>query len=264
MPLAAAASFPQAQTTQKKTPPRLAAKTVQPVQDKWLIGILKVEGNSDYTAEQAPAIAGIKVGDQVGRRDFKTAPDRLMATGVFESVGYGFEPDGTKNAQVATFRVAEVTPVFPIHFENLGAPDEDPVQVLRQRDPRFSAATVPDRKPVMERYAGWLQEFLAAKAEGGKAPKVNGEVARLAPVAVFYPLRCGRVFAPRYNSNRTAPQCPNNAKKIALNPHIGGSPAGRFRRGAEPRGLDARRPMGRDDSLPGGLAGAYAQPHHEC
>jgi hypothetical protein len=41
---------------------------------------------------------------------------------------------------VATFRRAEVPPVFPIHFENLGAPDEDLLRVLRQRDPLFSAA----------------------------------------------------------------------------------------------------------------------------
>jgi outer membrane protein assembly factor BamA len=96
MLLAAAASFPQAQTTQKKAPPKPAAKTVQPVQDKWPIGTLKVGGNSDYTAEQVPAIAGIKVGNLVGRRDFETARDRLMATGVFDLVGDGFEPDGTK------------------------------------------------------------------------------------------------------------------------------------------------------------------------
>jgi outer membrane protein assembly factor BamA len=180
--LAAAASFPQAQTTQKKTPAKPVAKTVQPVQDKWPIGTLKVEGNSNYTAEQVLAIAGIKVGDLVGRRDFETARERLMATGVFDSVGYGFEPDETKKAYVATFRVTEVTPVFPIHFENLGAPDADLLQVLRQRDPLFSAAKTPASKQVMERYAGWLQEFLAARAAAdGKAPKVSGEIAQLAP-----------------------------------------------------------------------------------
>jgi hypothetical protein len=65
-------------------------------------------------------------------------------------------------------------PAFPIHFENLGAPDKDLLEVLRQRDPRFSAAKVPASRPLMERHAGWLQEFLATKAEGGKARKVAG------------------------------------------------------------------------------------------
>jgi hypothetical protein len=59
--LAVAASFPQAQTTQKKTSPKPAAKTVQAVQDKRPIATLKVEGNFDYTAEQVPAIAGMRV-----------------------------------------------------------------------------------------------------------------------------------------------------------------------------------------------------------
>ena len=181
--LAAAAGFAQAKAPQKTAAPQ------QP--DKWPIGTLKVEGNSNYTAEQVLAVAGLKAGGVAGRRDFETARERLMATGAFESVGYAFEPDGTGKAYVVTFRVAEAMPVFPIRFENLGAPDAELLRVLGERDPLFSAAKTPAAKPVMERYAGWLQEFLAARAGAdGKALKVAGEVAQLAPgelAVVFRP-----------------------------------------------------------------------------
>jgi outer membrane protein assembly factor BamA len=181
--LGAAAGFPQARAPQKAAAP--------PQPDKWPIATLKVEGNSNYTAEQVLAVAGLKAGDLAGRRDFETARERLMATGAFESVGYAFEPDGTGKAYVATFRVAEAMPVFPIRFENLGAPAADLERVLRDRDPLFSAAKTPATKLVVERYAGWLQEYLAARAGAdGKAPKVAGEVAQFAPgelAVVFRP-----------------------------------------------------------------------------
>jgi len=187
--LAAAAALPQAQTPQKKAPPKPAPKTQ--VQDKWPIGSLKLEGNVNYTAEQLWAVAGLKIGDVAGRTEFDAARQRLIATGAFESVGYGYEPDDTKKAYTATFRVLEFTPVFPIRLEELGTPDADMLQVLRDHDPLFSAAKVPASKPLMDRYAGWLTEFLAAKTGAdGKAPTVMGEVSQFAPgelAVVFRP-----------------------------------------------------------------------------
>jgi outer membrane protein assembly factor BamA len=194
--LGAAAGFPQARAPQK-TAPKAAPAAPQP--DKWPIGTLKVEGNSNYSAEQVLGVAGLKPGTLASRRDFETARERLMATGAFESVGYSFEPDETKKAYVATFRVAEAMPVFPIRFENLGADAADLERVLRERDPLFSPAKTPATKLVLERYSGWLQEFLAARAGAdGKAPKVAGEVAQLAPgelAVVFRPAGARPVVA---------------------------------------------------------------------
>jgi outer membrane protein assembly factor BamA len=105
-------------------------------------------------------------------------------------VGFSFEPDETKKAYVATFRVAEAMPVFPIRFENLGEA-ADLQRVLRDRDPLFSPAKTPATKPLLERYAAWLQEYLAGRAApGAMAPKVTGEVAQIAPgelAVVFRP-----------------------------------------------------------------------------
>jgi outer membrane protein assembly factor BamA len=187
--LAAAAGFPQS-TAPRKAAPKTPPAATQ-TQDQWPIGTLKVEGNSNYTAEQVLGVAGLKPGAVAGRRDFETARERLMATGAFESVGYAFEPDATGKAYVATFRVAEAMPVFPVRFENLGAPDADLLRALGDRDPLFSAVKTPATRLLLERYAGWLQEFLAARADAdGKAPKVAGEVAQFAPgelAVVFRP-----------------------------------------------------------------------------
>ena len=53
---------------------------------------LTVEGNRNYTQEQVLSVAGLKIGQLAGRAEFEAARDRLTATGVFETVGYKFEP----------------------------------------------------------------------------------------------------------------------------------------------------------------------------
>ena len=53
---------------------------------------LTVEGNRNYTREQVLAVAGLKVGQLAGKPEFEAARDRLTASGVFETVGYKFEP----------------------------------------------------------------------------------------------------------------------------------------------------------------------------
>lgn len=188
--LAAAAGFPQAQN---KAPQKTAPKTQPlPIQDKWPLGSFKVEGNSNYTTAQILTVAGLKLGDVVGRPEFDAARQRLLATGAFETVGYAFEPDATKKAYAASFKVAEVNPVFPIRFEDLGAPDKDLLRFLQEHDPLFNPAKVPAAKAVMERYSGLIQEFL------GKPDKVTGEVVQLEPgqlSIVFHPGRARPVVA---------------------------------------------------------------------
>ncbi|HJZ96726.1 MAG TPA: POTRA domain-containing protein [Candidatus Solibacter sp.] len=158
-----------AQTPRKTAPaknPRAQspAKTAPiPVPDKWPIQSLSVEGNRAYTAEQVLGVAGLKVGQPAAKPEFEAARDRLVATGAFETVGYKFEPAPDKQGYIATIQVTEVEPAFPVHFEELGVPDHDVIAILRARDPLFSMSHVPASKAIMDRYLGWIQEYLASK-----------------------------------------------------------------------------------------------------
>ena len=181
--LASAVGLPQAQSPPKKAPQKSTAPAPPP-SDKYLIGSLKVEGNANYTAAQVLHVAGLKIGDQVTLRDLDNAKVRLMSTGCFESVGYSVEPDYARRNYLATFRVLEVNPVFPVHFEDLPAPDADLLRVLREHDPLFNPDKTPAVRPVIDRYAAWLGEFLASAhnaSSGSKAPAVQGEVTQLTP-----------------------------------------------------------------------------------
>src|SRR5579871_1469716 len=142
---------------------------------RWPIQSLSVEGNHNYTKEQVLAVAGLKLGQLAGKEDFDAARDRLVATGVFETVGYKFTPSAGHRGYAASFQVVEDEPFYTMRFENLGVPEKDLVAYLTSKDPLFGprlAAT----KPVIERYTKWVQEFVTAKG-GGKI------IARVVPIS---------------------------------------------------------------------------------
>src|SRR5581483_8173163 len=144
--LAAAAGFPQTQPPARKAPPKSEpqVKTADP-SDRFPIAAIRVEGNANYTAAQILSVAGLKVGDMIVLRDLENARDRLTATGAFESIGYSYEADPTPKvkAYVVTLKVAEVNPVFPLRFEDLGVPDSELLQALQQKDVLFNPKKVP-------------------------------------------------------------------------------------------------------------------------
>jgi outer membrane protein insertion porin family len=166
-----------------------ARKADAPVPTKWPIERLLVEGNRNYAADRVLAVAGLKIGQVAGKDEFDAARDRLVATGAFETVGYKFEPGPSGQGYVATFQVTEVEPAYPVRFENLGVPSADLEAVLHANDPLFSTKKLPATKIVLDRYVGWIQEYLAAKGNSEKL------VARLNPAAadqfeiVFRPAR---------------------------------------------------------------------------
>src|SRR6476646_748663 len=96
--LLAAAGF--AQTAPKRVPAKKAAApkkdVVAEAPSKWPVEALTVEGNRNYTREQVLAVTGLKVGQLAGKPEFEAARDRLTACGVFETVGYTFEPGPNK------------------------------------------------------------------------------------------------------------------------------------------------------------------------
>jgi outer membrane protein insertion porin family len=192
--LAAGCGFGQTSSQTKRAPQKKAAPPSKPAgasaekqADKWPIQRLSVEGNKDYTAEQVLAVAGLKVGQMAGRTEFDAARDRLLASGSFENVSYKFAPDEEKKSYIATFQVVETPTAYPVRMEDLGVPSKDVEDYLRQKDPLFNTARLPATRPVLDRYAKLVQEYLDSK---GSKEKVKAEVTSDAPEQfsiVFHP-----------------------------------------------------------------------------
>ena len=172
-----------AQTRRARKPAATTAKT-----NRWPIESLQVEGNRNYTQAQILAVAGLKIGQLAGKADFEAARDRLAATGVFETVGYKFGPSGNKNGYAASFQVVEAQPAYPIRFGDLGVSSQQLTDYLRAKDPLF-APRLAATKTVLERYQGWIQEYVTA--HHGK-DKVIARVMAVGPdrfVILFRPER---------------------------------------------------------------------------
>lgn len=200
--LAPAAGFGQA--ARKSTAP---ARKAAAAPTRWPIERLAVEGNRRYTAQQVLAVAGLKVGQVAGKPEFDAARDRLVASGAFETVGYKFEPGPNNEGYVATFQVVEVEPAYPVRFEMLGVPAAELEAALRAKDPLFSMTKLPASQPVLNRYVGWIHDYLAAKGNSEKL------IARLNPVGtdqfeiVFRPARSYPAVAEvSFEGNKDVPQ----------------------------------------------------------
>jgi len=149
-----------------------------PAPTSYTVEALGVEGNHTYTAEQIFVVAGLRVGQKAGPVEFDAARDKLLATGAFDNVSYRFAPSKDGEGYDAVFVVSEVGQLFPIRFEELPATDAQLRAWLKQKDPLFGDK-IPATKPVVDRYAAWISEFLAAhdfhEAVAGKLGSEGGE-----------------------------------------------------------------------------------------
>jgi outer membrane protein insertion porin family len=171
--LAVGSGFAQAPSpAQKKAP---AA-----VDGRWPIESIRIEGNHNYSVQQVLAIAQLKVGQVVGRTEFDTARDRLLASGAFDTVSYKFAPEVGTKGFVATLQVTEIEQVYPVRFEGLHVSERDLTATLKAKDPLFAEGKLPASQPVFQRYQKWVQEYLASKGItekiiGGVVPDRPGE-----------------------------------------------------------------------------------------
>jgi outer membrane protein insertion porin family len=166
-----------------------AGQKAAPVPAKWPIESLAVTGNHIYSRDQILAVAGLKVGQVAGKPEFDAARDRLVATGAFETVGYRFEASGKARGYAATFEVAEVQQAYPIRFEELHVSEKDLLANLRSKDPLFLSDKLAATQPVLDRYARWIQSFMAAHGEADE--KIQGMLIPDGPewVILFRPAR---------------------------------------------------------------------------
>ena len=136
------------------------------------IASLSVEGLKNYSQPLVLAAAGLKIGQLAGKDDFEAARDRLLATGVFETVGYRFAPAAASTAYVASFEVVEVEPVYPVRVEALNAPDAEVQAWLRKKDP-FFGAKIPATEAFLNRHAAAIEQYLSSQ---GRTEKIAGKV----------------------------------------------------------------------------------------
>jgi len=163
--LATSAGYAQTHKTPKAAPAPTDSEntpTPPPPGSPWPIETLTVEGNHLYKTDQILAVAKLRVGQVAGRADFEAAHDRLDATGAFDKVGYHFAPSPDGKGYDAAFEVIEVPQVYPYRFQDLPATDADLRALLRQKDPLFGEK-IPATKAVLDRYVGWISQFLAGK-----------------------------------------------------------------------------------------------------
>ena len=146
------------------------APTPAAEQTSWPLETQAVEGAHNYSAEKILAVAGLHVGQQVGKPEFEAACERLMATGAFEMVGYRFAPAKDGKGYDAIFEVTELGQLYPLRFEDLPATDAQLRAWLEQKDPLF-ADKIPATKPEIDRYVQWISEYLAEK--GYREPVVG-------------------------------------------------------------------------------------------
>jgi outer membrane protein assembly factor BamA len=158
--LVLAAGVSSAQTHKR---PKPAVDTLPgPAPTSYTVENLIVEGNHAYTAEQIFAVAGLRVGQKAGKVEFDAAREKLVATGVFDNVSYRFAPSKNGEGYDATYQVSEVGQTYPIRFDDLPASDAQLRAWLKQKDPLFGDK-IPATKPVVDRYVGWISEFLAGQ-----------------------------------------------------------------------------------------------------
>lgn len=194
----------EAQTRKNRPAPAKPAQRVETA-DRWPVETLKVEGNRNYTDGQVLTVAGLKIGQMAGKTEFEAARERLLATGMFESVGYRFEPAPGGKGYAASFQIVEVEPVYPVRIEALPAPAEGIERALKQSDPLFSSR-IPATKPVLDRYVRVIEDFLT---KSGKPEKVIGRVMADGPDQLFVIFRSANlppaVAEVRFTGNSVIP-----------------------------------------------------------
>ncbi|HYI92204.1 MAG TPA: POTRA domain-containing protein [Bryobacteraceae bacterium] len=129
----------------------------------WPIGKLAVEGNKFYADELILEVAGMKIGQMAGKAEFDAARDRLLATGAFESIGYKFDPIPGTKTNLGVFQIVEVAQLFPYRFEELPIDEKAFRSYLRTKEPLFAGDRLPATKPVLDKLAQEVQNFVKAK-----------------------------------------------------------------------------------------------------
>ena len=127
-----------------------------PAQEKFLPKTIQFKGAPEYTDQELLAAAGLKKGTVLAFTDMKDYSQRLLASGLFDTVSFKF--DGMD----LTFTLAPSTTLYPIHLENLPlTPGKELDAQLHERFPLYHGK-VPGEGGLTEEVRQALEEILAA------------------------------------------------------------------------------------------------------
>jgi outer membrane protein assembly factor BamA len=154
---------------QTKAPVKAGKTTVPVVQTpavpgKYPLREIHVTGNQNLTETQVVSACGLQLNQLAAKQDIDAAKDRLVATGMFETIGYRFGPSG--DGYAVTFEIVEVPTLFPVQFENLPEPAGDIEVFLRSRSVMYGPK-IPGTTQVIDYYARLIAEFLASRNHAG-------------------------------------------------------------------------------------------------
>lgn len=148
---------PLGQAPTRRPAPRQAKPAKPPAPssapaEAWPLLRVDYEGLQFTSAAQVEAIAGLKPGQPAGKKDFDAARDRLVASGVFQSVAYRYAPSPDGKAIVATFTLSEIQQRVAWTVEDLPVTAAEVNARASKELPAFGPV-IPVSEPYFERVA---------------------------------------------------------------------------------------------------------------
>ena len=135
----------------------LLASSLPATAQKFLPKTIQFKGAPEYSDQELMAAAGLKKGTVLAYADMKEHSQKLMDTGVFESLLFKF--DGVD----LVYTIVPHTDLYPVRLENLPlTPGKELDAALHDRFPLYHGK-VPAESGLLEGVRGALEEMLAAK-----------------------------------------------------------------------------------------------------
>ncbi len=129
---------------------------------------LTVEGNERIPTAAILGMSGLKLGDLGTKEAFDAAQKKILESGFFDRVDYGFGPvASTHPGFAAKFQVAEAKPLYPVQFAGFTATSAELTAYLKSRDPLFNGFAPPTQQ-IFERWSQYLDAFTASRNQPKK------------------------------------------------------------------------------------------------
>lgn len=144
-----------------KSPAKQGASTAARAPEKFPVTSIVIQGKTTFPPEQVIAASGLKIGEPADKPRFEIARKQLEATGMFDSVGYQFEPAENGKGYVATFNVDEVSPMYTVQFEGLNAASSEIHKYLKSKEVLYNGK-LPPTTFIIDRFTREIETYLAS------------------------------------------------------------------------------------------------------